>query len=571
MILLSLALCAFAVAGLYASAQAARDANSAHRQVDRGVLAGALAATFAMTTLFTAPFFARAAGYPGASVALVAVTLPLGALALTPRLWVLARLAGAQSVGELIAASYGRTAAILAGVIALVAAVGALTQILVLAGGLTDSFTAGAIDPRHGLYFAAAFLALTAVPAGLAAAARLARLHAFLFAVGALAIAILVVAELHGVGGAIEALGRAGEAIGGTTSGHGGGDYPAGNAIAGLLGEQAGWGSLDTLGAQLEIGGSLLALVWLPWVAASRDPRPLGRPSALLATLGAGALMMLVTYLLGLAALTLRTGPANPASLMAALFDPPGAAALLALAAAAALHAFALGVIAGAISFLRPLWAHRRPGGAHRDLAVARGITLLLIVVALLAALLQPQELALTLVGAWHAAALLALLLAALCLAPALSGSALTIGLLVGAGLAIWSGGLVGIAFMLVATLVLQSVRPRDKRRDERVKRHAAAGERLGIGQEEPRRGPLALGLGLVWLFFAAGPGAVLGNDLFGAPDLAHARWEFALPSLGVWEIGSWLAGAALLVYVASTLVQGRLTRDEWERLSRGE
>jgi hypothetical protein len=324
------------------------------------------------------------------------------------------------------------------------------------------------------------------------------------------------------------------------------------------------------LGTQVEVAGGLLALIWLPLVAATRDPRPLGRPTAVLLTLGAGALTMLATYLLGLAGLTLQPEPPAPSILMAPLLGSPGAAALLALAAAAVLHAFALGMISGAVSFLRPLWTRRRggPGGALRDLAMARGVTLLLIVLALLTALLQPSELAVALLGAWHAAALLALLLAALCVTPSLGGSALTIGLIIGTALAAWSGPLVGIGAMIATTVLLHAVRPRDKRRGERLKWQAAASESLRIGAEERKRGSLALALALVWLFFAAGPGAVIGNDLFGAP-VADARWDFALPSLGIWEIGSWLAGVALLIYVASVLAHGRLSRDEWERLSR--
>ncbi len=573
MILLSLALVAFAVAALFASAQAAHESATAHRLAANGLLAGALVGTFAITTLFTAPFFARVAGYPGASVALVVISLPLAAFALTPRLWVLARLARVRSIGDLIAVHYGRTVAILAALIVLAAAVGALTQILDLAGGLTDIFTAGTIDSRHGLYFSAVLLALTAVPGGIAATARLARVHLILFVAGALAIATLVVMELHGIGATEQALANAGTMISGTTAGRGGGNYPAGFAIAGLLGAEIGWGSLDTLGAQFEVAGSLLALVWLPLVIASRDPRPLGQPSAVLLTLGTGVLTLLVTYLLGLAGLTLQTEPPDPSTLMQVILGQPGGAALLALAAAATLHAFALGVITGAISFLRPLWTRRRmgPGGAFRDLAIARGVTLLLVVLALLAALLQPEELVFVLVGAWHAAALPAVLLAALCVAPALGGFALTLGLIIGTAFAIWSGTLVGLGAMIVTAVLLQAVRPRDKHRAERLKWQAAASESLRIGPEERKRGPFVLALALVWLFFAAGPGAVIGNDLFGAPDLARAQWQFALPSLGIWEIGSWLAGAALLIYVASIAAQGRLTRDEWERLSREE
>ena len=54
-----------------------------------------------------------------------------------------------------------------------------------------------------------------------------------------------------------------------------------------------------------------------------------------------------------------------------------------------------------------------------------------------------------------------------------------------------------------------------------------------------------------VWLFFGAGPGGVIGNYLFGAPDAGYDSWDFAMPSLWAWRILWWGAGVILIWFLA--------------------
>ena len=58
----------------------------------------------------------------------------------------------------------------------------------------------------------------------------------------------------------------------------------------------------------------------------------------------------------------------------------------------------------------------------------------------------------------------------------------------------------------------------------------------------------------LVWAFFAVGPGAVIGNSLFGAPDAGLAGRDFGMPSLWVWRILWWGLGVVLLWFLACKL-----------------
>ena len=55
----------------------------------------------------------------------------------------------------------------------------------------------------------------------------------------------------------------------------------------------------------------------------------------------------------------------------------------------------------------------------------------------------------------------------------------------------------------------------------------------------------------MIWLFFGAGPGGVIGNYLFGAPDAGYDNWDFAMPSLWAWRILWWGLGVVLIWFLA--------------------
>ena len=55
----------------------------------------------------------------------------------------------------------------------------------------------------------------------------------------------------------------------------------------------------------------------------------------------------------------------------------------------------------------------------------------------------------------------------------------------------------------------------------------------------------------LIWLFFALGPGAVIGNDFFGAPDGGLESWNLGMPSLWAWQIIWWALGVLVVWWLA--------------------
>ena len=52
-------------------------------------------------------------------------------------------------------------------------------------------------------------------------------------------------------------------------------------------------------------------------------------------------------------------------------------------------------------------------------------------------------------------------------------------------------------------------------------------------------------------MFFAIGPGAVRGNDLFGAPGAGMAAWKLGIPSLCAWQIIGWALGVFVIGWLA--------------------
>ncbi len=54
----------------------------------------------------------------------------------------------------------------------------------------------------------------------------------------------------------------------------------------------------------------------------------------------------------------------------------------------------------------------------------------------------------------------------------------------------------------------------------------------------------------VLWIVFAAGPGAIIGNSIFSSPGDA-AGWIFGIPSLWAWQILFWALGVGLLLFVA--------------------
>ena len=74
--------------------------------------------------------------------------------------------------------------------------------------------------------------------------------------------------------------------------------------------------------------------------------------------------------------------------------------------------------------------------------------------------------------------------------------------------------------------------------------------EHASLPQEKKGLVPVAWIITLLWFLFAIGPGAVIGNTIFGNPNDA-STWIFGIPSIWAWQIIWWGLGVVMMWFLA--------------------
>jgi hypothetical protein len=79
---------------------------------------------------------------------------------------------------------------------------------------------------------------------------------------------------------------------------------------------------------------------------------------------------------------------------------------------------------------------------------------------------------------------------------------------------------------------------------------------------------PIGWIITLAWFFFGIGPGAVIGNDIFGDPNAGTPdAWTFGIPSIWAWQILFWLLGVGMMWFLAYKLEMSTVPSTEVEAL----
>ena len=72
--------------------------------------------------------------------------------------------------------------------------------------------------------------------------------------------------------------------------------------------------------------------------------------------------------------------------------------------------------------------------------------------------------------------------------------------------------------------------------RAHRQKYHDFLADHAALPASKQSLKPAAWIITIAWLFFGIGPGAVIGNDIFGSPN-DFSTWTFGIPSIWAWHI----------------------------------
>jgi Na+/proline symporter len=107
-----------------------------------------------------------------------------------------------------------------------------------------------------------------------------------------------------------------------------------------------------------------------------------------------------------------------------------------------------------------------------------------------------------------------------------------------------------GILFNLGLAIPISAMTQGSDDKEHKAKYHSFLADTASVKPENQGLKMPALIITLIWFIFAIGPGAVIGNTIFGNPNDA-TTWVFGMPSIWVWQIIWWALGVGMMWLLA--------------------
>jgi len=120
-----------------------------------------------------------------------------------------------------------------------------------------------------------------------------------------------------------------------------------------------------------------------------------------------------------------------------------------------------------------------------------------------------------------------------------------------------------GMLFNLGVCLPVSAMTQNDQDTAHRMKYHNFLREHASLPASKQGLKPIAWIIVLAWMFFGIGPGAVIGNDIFGAPNAGYAAWTFGMPSIWAWQILWWALGVGMMWFLAYKMEMSTMPEKE--------
>lgn len=560
------------------------------------------AALFAGWTVTGHPGQVFRDGFQYVNASLFVITVPLAGVLVQKRLWLLAQRHGHVTPGDIFAAYFGdRMVATISAGIALMFAVPFLAILLSAAGALLWGLSDGALSRAVAMWGLAGLLLVYCALGGIGAASLVGVLQAGLFAGSVVILGVFALEQAGGItmlGQGLAALGAAADP-GARTHGFGGGDYPGLLVVPGVAQWVRGLGLEPALGGPwtavmgLSFALAMMGLQFAPPFAtvgmASGGVQAFSIHQIWGSAFCVGLLLLLFStfqgvgaHLLGPSGTALLPGlsPARQGDLVqhyirAIGTSYPWLAGLLAVAAIAAIQSTSALLLAGSGNVMaRDVYRrHFAPDAdwAAQKRASAIAMLLLCLAALMLASFAMQAAVILATLAIPMSFQLLPALVAALWLAwvPRRAvGFGLIAGLIVvvlteplgqvltGSALP-WGrwpftihSGIWGMAVNLAICVLTAAFSGTDSDQPRRQGLHDALNAASGPPTSN-RAKTAAWILLLAWAFFGPGPGAVLGNALFGDPGAGVQAWVFGLPSIWAWTLFWWALGVGLVWFLA--------------------
>jgi len=123
-----------------------------------------------------------------------------------------------------------------------------------------------------------------------------------------------------------------------------------------------------------------------------------------------------------------------------------------------------------------------------------------------------------------------------------------------------------GILFNLGLAVAISAMTQDETDHRHKMKYHDYLRERATLPEDKKILVPAAWIITLVWFFFAIGPGAVIGNTIFGDPN-DYNSWIFGMPSIWAWQILWWALGVFMMWFLAYKMGMSTVPEQDVEAL----
>jgi Na+/proline symporter len=123
-----------------------------------------------------------------------------------------------------------------------------------------------------------------------------------------------------------------------------------------------------------------------------------------------------------------------------------------------------------------------------------------------------------------------------------------------------------GMFFNLGAVILISAITQNKEETAHRMRFHDFLRDHASLPESKRGLVPVAWIITLTWFFFGIGPGAVIGNTIFGNPN-DPATWLFGMPSIWTWQLLWWAIGVFMMWFLAYRMEMSTLPHTEVEAL----
>ncbi len=570
----------------------------------------ATATSFSGWTFMGHPGLIYRDGFPYAYASFYAITIPFTGVLFLKRQWMIGKKFGFLTPGEMFS-NYFRsdTIRILVVLVALVFSVPYLGIQLRASGFLFNVLTDQMFDVTTGMILLSLVVILYVASGGLRAVAYVDTMQCILLAGGIIVLGIITLSYLGGFNNLIEGIAVLSQADTKLTKE----GYSHYVAIPGMIqfvdaGSKAiggPWTGIMILTYMFALMGIQSAPAFTMWAFSNQSPKPFAPQQVWASAFGIGAILFVFTAIQGMGSHFLGAniemitnnpevvnnviGPnignqdlmetaSKQGNLVPQLINlmsetAPWLVGLLSVCALAAMQSTGAAYMstAGAMITRDLVKRYLLPNANDKtQVLLGRVFVVLIVVMALLVAATATD--ALVLLGGlavaygfqmWPA-------LIAICFWPWLTRLGITLGLIAGLiavtctesigaalGITAWgrwpltihSAGW-GIFFNLGIAILVSFFTQNSDELAHKMKFHNFLKEYAGLPSEKRNLIPIAWIITLLWFFFGIGPGAVIGNWVFGDPTNPDT-WIFGIPSIWAWQILFWVIGVYMMWMLA--------------------